>query len=68
MQRSEWDAAKYLASGRLQQVMPAYTLPDADLYVYYLSRHNLPAKIRTFVDFLADHFAGQADRIKREAA
>lgn len=58
VQRSEWDAAKYLASGRLKEVMPAYTLPDADLYVYYLSRRNLPAKIRAFVDFLAAEFAG----------
>jgi len=60
VQRSEWDAAKYLASGRLKEVMPGYTLPDADLYAYYLSRHNLPAKIRAFVDFLAAHFTGQA--------
>jgi LysR family transcriptional activator of dmlA len=58
VQRSEWDAAKYLASGRLKEVMPAYSLPDADLYVYYLSRRNLPAKIRAFVDFLAAEFAG----------
>jgi len=56
VQRSEWDAAKYLASGRLKEVMPAYRLPDADLYVYYLSRRNLPAKIRAFVDFLAREF------------
>ncbi|HEU4373007.1 MAG TPA: LysR substrate-binding domain-containing protein, partial [Telluria sp.] len=57
VQRSEWDAAKYLASGRLREVMPAYSLPPADLYVYYLSRRNLPAKVRAFVDFLADEFA-----------
>jgi LysR family transcriptional activator of dmlA len=57
VQRSEWDAAKYLASGRLKEVMPGYTLPDAHLYAYYLSRHNLPAKIRAFVDFLVEHFA-----------
>lgn len=56
VQRSAWDAAPYLASGRLQEVMPAYRLPDADLYAYYLSRRNLPAKIRAFVDFLADAY------------
>lgn len=56
VQRSEWDAAKYLASGRLREVMPAYSLPPADLYVYYLSRRNLPAKVRAFVDFLALEF------------
>lgn len=57
VQRSEWDAAKYLASGRLREVMPAYSLPPADLYVYYLSRSNLPAKVRAFVDFLVAEFA-----------
>jgi LysR family transcriptional activator of dmlA len=59
VQRSEWDAAKYLASGRLKAVMTDYTLPDADLYLYYLSRHNLPAKVRAFIDFIAGEF-GQA--------
>lgn len=57
VQRSEWDAAKYLASGRLREVMPAYSLPPADLHVYYLSRRNLPAKVRAFIDFLAAEFA-----------
>lgn len=56
VQRSEWDAAKYLASGRLREVMPAYSLPPTDLYVYYLSRRNLPAKVRAFVDFLVADF------------
>jgi DNA-binding transcriptional LysR family regulator len=57
VQRSEWDAAKYLASGRLKEVMPAYSLPPADLHVYYPSRHNLPAKVRTFIDFLVTEFS-----------
>jgi len=57
VQRSEWDAAKYLASGRLREVMPGYTLPSADLYLYYLSRRNLPARMRAFIDFLAAEFA-----------
>ena len=56
VQRSEWDAAKYLASGRLKEVMQGYSLPDADLYLYYLSRSNLPAKMRAFIDFIAQEF------------
>lgn len=56
VQRSEWDAAKYLASGRLKEVMQGYCLPDADLYLYYLSRSNLPAKMRAFIDFIAQEF------------
>jgi DNA-binding transcriptional LysR family regulator len=26
------------------------------LYVYYLSRRNLPAKVRAFIDFLVGEF------------
>ena len=56
VQRSEWDVAKYLESGRLKEIMKDYRLPDADLYLYYLSRSNLPAKVRAFIDFLAGEF------------
>jgi DNA-binding transcriptional LysR family regulator len=56
VQRSEWDGAKYMESGRLKEIMQDYRLPDADLYVYYLSRSNLPAKVRAFIDFLAEEF------------
>ncbi|MFZ6653974.1 LysR family transcriptional regulator [Undibacterium sp. TJN19] len=52
LQRSEWDVEKYLQSGRLQQVLPGYTLPSADLYAYYLSRRQQPARVRAFIDFL----------------
>jgi LysR family transcriptional activator of dmlA len=58
VQRSEWDVGRYLASGRLKEVMPAYTLPSAHLHVYYLSRRNLPAKVRAFIDFLVTEFDG----------
>lgn len=54
--RSEWDLAKYLDSGRLQVVLPDYTLPSADLYAYYPSRQHQPAKLRAFIDFLANSF------------
>ena len=53
--RSEWDAAKYLASGRLQQVLKDCKVPPADLFVYYPSRRNLPAKVRSFIDFIVDN-------------
>ena len=54
--RSEWDLAKYLESGRLKVVLPEYLLPPADLFVYYPSRRNQPARIRAFIDFLVEHF------------
>jgi DNA-binding transcriptional LysR family regulator len=59
--RSEWDAAKYLASGRLQQVLKECKVPPADLFVYYPSRRNLPAKVRSFIDFIVDNIGGAKD-------
>lgn len=55
--RSEWDLAQYLESGRLQLVLPAYLLPDADLFVFYPSRRHLSARVRTFIDFLVAQLA-----------
>jgi DNA-binding transcriptional LysR family regulator len=54
--RSEWDAAKYLESGRLRMVLPEFELPRADLFVYYAGRANQPARTRAFIDFLVEHF------------
>jgi len=53
---SEWDLAKYLDSGRLRIVLPAFTLPSADLFVYYPSQRNQTVRARAFIDFLAQHF------------
>ena len=56
LMRSEWDLAKYLDSGRLRVVLPDFRLAPADLFVFYPTRRNLPAKLRAFVDFLAAQF------------
>ncbi|WP_133647114.1 LysR family transcriptional regulator [Paraburkholderia flava] len=57
--RSEWDLVKYLKSGRLKVVLPDFVLPDADLFVYYPTRQNQPARTRAFIDFLVEHFEPQ---------
>ncbi|HJV83026.1 LysR substrate-binding domain-containing protein [Noviherbaspirillum sp.] len=49
--RSEWDAAKYLQSGRLQLVLEEYKPAPADLFVFYPTQRNLPARVRAFIDF-----------------
>ena len=54
--RSEWDLAKYLKSGRLRMVLPDYTLPSADLFVYYPQRRNQTARARAFIDYLVEVF------------
>ncbi|HEX8785876.1 MAG TPA: LysR substrate-binding domain-containing protein [Telluria sp.] len=61
--RSEWDLAKYVESGRLKIVLPQYALPSADLFVYYLSRRNLAARTRAFIDFLVEHFRQPAGQV-----
>ena len=51
--RSEWDAAKYLASGRLVRLLTQFTLPSADLFAYYASKDKQSTRARTLLDFLA---------------
>lgn len=53
LMRAEWDIARYLRSGRLVQVLAHYRTPDADIYAVYPQRHQLSARVRTFVDFIA---------------
>lgn len=50
--RSEWDAAKYLASGRLVRLLADYSLPSADLFAYYASKAGQSARARALLDFL----------------
>jgi LysR family transcriptional activator of dmlA len=53
LMRAEWDIDRYLQSGRLVQVLPQYFTPDADIYAVYPQRHQLSARVRAFVDFMA---------------
>lgn len=59
LMRSEWDAAPYLQSGRLRQVLEGWTLPSANVVAVYPTRQNLSARTRSFVDELADWFSAQ---------
>ena len=60
LMRAEWDIERYLRSGRLVQVLPQCYTPDADIYAVYPQRHQLAARVRAFVDFVALSFAQQA--------
>jgi len=61
LQRAEWDIARYLKNGRLVQVLPQHLTPDADLYAVYPQRHQLAARVRAFVDFVAQALGRQGD-------
>lgn len=43
-----------LQQGKLVRVLPRYCQPDLAAYAVYPTRHHLPAKVRSFVDFLAE--------------
>jgi LysR family transcriptional activator of dmlA len=53
LMRAEWDIERHLKSGRLVQVLPQCHTPDADVYAVYPQRHQLAARVRAFVDFVA---------------
>ncbi len=56
LMRAEWDIARYLRSGRLVQVLPDHGTPPADICAVYPQRHQTAARVRVFVDFLAQAF------------
>jgi DNA-binding transcriptional LysR family regulator len=55
--RAEWDVARYLQSGRLQQVLPQWQTPPADIYAVCPVEVQSSARVREFVEHLAAHFA-----------
>ncbi len=55
--RSTWDIGQELASGQLVQVLPEYeSSTDVAIHAIYPSRQFLPAKVRVFIDYLANLF------------
>ncbi|MBA2549137.1 MAG: LysR family transcriptional regulator [Burkholderiaceae bacterium] len=60
LMRAEWDIERHLKNGRLVQVLPQYYTPDADIHAVYPQRHQMAARVRAFVDFVALSFNQQA--------
>lgn len=54
--RSEWEIVPFLKDGRLQQVLPEWSLPPSDVYAVFQEAHRLSAKVRVFIDFLQARF------------
>ncbi len=48
-----------LIDGRLRQILPGYSPPPFGLYVVRPSRQFTPARLRLFVEFLRESFAGK---------
>jgi DNA-binding transcriptional LysR family regulator len=55
--------APFLARGELRRVLPEFAGPRLEVWAVYPSRRHLSAKVRLFVDYLAEIFA--ADPLRR---
>jgi len=54
--RAQWDVEKYLQSGKLVQLLPNYSSPDADIYAIYAERHRTSVRVKALIDFVAAAF------------
>ena len=54
-------ALPLLKSGRLKVILPDSVAENIQLFIHYPSRKQLPARVRAFVDFVIEHFAGHPD-------
>jgi len=59
MLRSLWDIAPQLAVGQLVQVLPQWTMPDADIHWLAPYRTDSPKRIRLLIDHLVAQFTGE---------
>lgn len=57
MLRSLWDIAPQIASGELVRILPAWSMPDADIHWLAPYRADAPRRIRVLIDFLLERFA-----------
>lgn len=55
-QHSLWHVHEELRAGRLEVVLPDYTLPEGAVWAVTPQRRLVPPRVRAFVDFLAGKF------------
>ena len=60
-------AGKHLASERLRRVLPDLAMPEQALYAVFPERQHIPAKVRAFVEFFANHLGNGLPYWDREA-
>jgi DNA-binding transcriptional LysR family regulator len=48
-------------SGALRPVLPDCATQSARLFIHYVSRRHLPARVRAFVDFMLEHLRRNPD-------
>jgi DNA-binding transcriptional LysR family regulator len=60
-----WLIGADLKAGRMIEVLPGYHVPDSAVYAVYPPGRHLSPKVRSFVDYLAEYFAGDLDWLDR---
>ncbi|WP_058034964.1 substrate binding domain-containing protein, partial [Burkholderia pseudomallei] len=55
-----------IARGKLVRLLSDYRLPQVEINIAYPSRRHLPAKVRTFIDHLVEHFSQSPDTMLGE--
>jgi DNA-binding transcriptional LysR family regulator len=45
----------YMRAGRVVQVLSKYAHRTPPLMIYYTSKHDLPSRVRVFIDFVSEH-------------
>jgi DNA-binding transcriptional LysR family regulator len=50
--KSIWDVGDDIAAGRLQRILPGYSMPAAPLHALYPHNRHLAPRVRVFVEFL----------------
>ncbi|HYC37822.1 MAG TPA: LysR substrate-binding domain-containing protein [Usitatibacter sp.] len=50
--------ARSIRGGKLTRILTGYRLPAIGIHAVYPQREHVPPKVRAFVDFLAERFAG----------
>lgn len=63
--RAEWDVERFLASGRLVQVLTGFASPDADIHAVYGQQHRSSVRVKALVDFVAAAFAQKRGGARR---
>jgi len=57
-QLGSFTAAEYIRSGRLIPLLVQHVTDHEGIYMYYGHRTELPLRVRTFIDFMVTHLAG----------
>lgn len=57
--RSWWDVHAHLAAGRLVELLPDWQGVRADFHAVYPQRRHVPARLRVFLDHLAEGMVGR---------